>query len=955
MSKNKNFFPQKPDIKPIIYAYSDTRYPNCLKIGYTTRPINDRMKEHYPTITPNQSWKVEWTNSAVRDDGSTFMDHDIHRWLNKHGVSNVGGEWYKCSLDDVKSAYLAVLTRTDNDENRTLNFKMRPEQEKAVEKTYNYFKDIKKNELGATPKFLWNCKMRFGKTFTTYELCKKMNLKRILILTFKPAVESSWKEDLLSHKDFEGWQFVSDNNAKNDKSRLDLDFNNCDKNRPIVVFGSFQNLLGTNEVGGIKAKNEFIHDTNWDLVVFDEYHFGAWTENAKKLFQAHDDEKEDATVNNNADLLDETWLPITANQYLYLSGTPFRAINSGEFIEEQIYNWTYSDEQYAKENWDDSKGKNPYASLPRVVLMTYKLPESVIKIARNTELNEFDLNEFFKAEGEKEKAYFLHENEVQKWLDIIRGDFTKINLNDVKVTTKGQSYLPFKEVSLLNVLNHTLWYLPNVASCYAMYNLLSQRQNVFYQDYKINVCAGVEAGVGLEALKPVLKSMEDPLKSKTITLTCGKLTTGVTVKPWTGIFMLRGLSTPESYFQSAFRVQSPWTMKDDNGNDIIIKKECYVFDFSLNRALRQISDYATKLDFNESNPVKKVDNFINFLPVLAYQDGAMQEINASEILDIALSGTTASLLARKWESALLVNVDNETLKRLLNNDRAMQALSKIEGFRSLNQDITTIISKSEDVKNKKKLNGKKPLTDKEKKELSEEEKEYKSKRKQIQEKLIKFATRIPVFMYLTDFRENSLKDAITKLEPSLFKKVTGIDVSDFNLLVSLGLFNEALMNDAVFKFRRYEDASLDYSGINMHYGEKIGGFSTVITNDEYEILYGKQQRSLEGFIQKAYQKTKSDKGLVNKDEISVKSIADDTPKNEAGLKTELFKKEPEKVVFKAPILNTGDKVIHKAFGEGIITKIENSTYVYVDFNNSLKKFGINYAFEKGFLKIKEDR
>ncbi len=950
---SKDFFPQKPQIKPIVYAYSDSSFPHTLKIGYTTRPIEERMKEHYPTIVPNKTWKVEWTAPAIREDGSSFMDHDIHHYLDKHGVTNVAGEWYECDLNKVKAAYLAVFNKTENEENRTLSFKMRPEQAKAVKKTFDYFNDIKKNEPDATPKFLWNCKMRFGKTFATYELCKKMNFKRVLILTFKPAVESAWKEDLMAHLDFEGWQFVSDKDAKNDKSRLDLDFNACDKSKPIVVFGSFQNLLGTNELGGIKAKNEFIHDTNWDLCVFDEYHFGAWTENAKKLFADQDEEKEEKEVTDASELLDETWLPITANQYLYLSGTPFRAINSGEFIEEQVYNWTYSDEQKAKEEWNYANGKNPYASLPRIVLMTYKLPESVTYIAKNTELNEFDLNEFFKAEGEKEKAKFIHENEVQKWLDIIRGDFTKVSINDTLVSTsRSQSFLPFKEVSLLNVLNHTLWFLPNVASCFAMANLLKNRNNVFYHDYTINICAGTGAGVGLDALRPVQESMKDPLNSKTITLTCGKLTTGVTVKPWTGIFMLRGLSTPETYFQSAFRVQSPWTTKDDNGNEVIIKNECYVFDFSLNRALRQIADYATKLDVNETNPEKKVADFINFLPVLAYQDGAMQEIDAGQILDIAMSGTTASLLARRWESALLVNVDNDTLKRLLANEKAMAILMKIEGFRSLNQDISTIISKSEDVKKKKKSD--KPLTPKQKKELSEEEKEYKSKRKQIQEKLIKFATRIPVFMYLTDFREYSLKDVITKLEPSLFKKVTGLEVADFNLLVSLGIFNERLMDDAVYKFKRYEDSSLEYVGINKHEGEKVGGFSTVITEEEYKMFYGEQQKTLEGFIQQAY---KGD-SIVKKTETVVKTTPSVTATTSTVTKpiwTHTPKKEePKKEEFKLPKIKVGDAVIHKAFGEGKVIEFDvNTGHIKIKFKDVEKTFGVRFAFEKGFLTLKK--
>jgi hypothetical protein len=243
------------------------------------------------------------------------------------------------------------------------------------------------------------------------------------------------------------------------------------------------------------------------------------------------------------------------------------------------------------------------------------------------------------------------------------------------------------------------------------------------------------------------------------------------------------------------------------------------------------------LNVEESNPEKCVSEFIHFLPVLAYDGSSMKQIDAAGILDMAMSGTTATLLARRWESALLVNVDNYTLERLMNNDKAMEALMSIEGFRSLNQDIETIINKSEAVKKAKKEKSDDDLSQKEKKKLREDEKEYRSLRKQIQEKLIKFATRIPVFMYLTDYRERSLKDVITQLEPGLFKKVTGLEVSDFELLVSLGLFNSALMNDAVYKFKRYEDASLVYAGIDKHKGQNIGLYDTVISSKDYEATF----------------------------------------------------------------------------------------------------------------------
>ena len=365
-----------------------------------------------------------------------------------------------------------------------------------------------------------------------------------------------------------------------------------------------------------------------------------------------------------------------------------------------------------------------------------------------------------------------------------------------------------------------------------------QKQNRYYHDYNIVVAAGASAGIGLEALPPVLKAMEEPLKSKSITLSCGKLTTGVTVKPWTGILMLRNLKSPETYFQAAFRVQSPWTIKNPDGkspnSEEIIKRECYIFDFAPNRALKQIADYSCNLNPEETDSEKKIKEFIDFLPVLAYDGSTMKQIDASGIIEMAMSGTTASLLARRWESALLVNVDNATLSKILNNPKALEALMSIEGFRSLNNDIELIINKSEAVKKaKQKLANEEDISPKEKKKLSDEEKEYMSKRKEIQKKLIKFATRIPIFMYLTDFRERTLKDVITKLEPGLFKKVTGLKVDDFELLVSLGVFNSNLMNDAVFKFKRYEESSLSYTGIYKHKVEQVGGYDIVITAEEF--------------------------------------------------------------------------------------------------------------------------
>ena len=848
----QQYFPQRPIVTPTIYAYRligvDT-HKGYLKVGYTNRTAKERIDEQLRTS--KVKYKIELVESAMSNDGSCFTDKDVHRLLERKGFSrlnpmNKTDEWFHCSAADVRSAILSLRTGGANEENRTQHFSMRPEQFRAVEQTRKYFEQALKDEPNRTPKFLWNAKMRFGKTFASYQLAKKMDLSRILVLTFKPAVESAWREDLVSHIDFEGWQFISNKDAKNNNLNIDQEFDRADKTRTIVVFGSFQDLLGTNESGGIKAKNEFIHTTNWDLVIFDEYHFGAWRERAKELFEKEDEEeavnfdaeKYQKEVANN--IINESWLPISTRYYLFLSGTPFRAINNGEFIEEQIFNWTYSDEQRAKAEW---KGRNnPYQALPRMVMLTYRMPDEIQEVAKQGEFDEFDLNVFFAAEGKGENARFKYENEVQKWLNLIRGGYLPTSIDDLKLGQDKRPPMPFSDTRLLNVLSHTLWFLPNVASCFAMANLLSQKQNRFYHDYKVVVCAGTAAGIGLDALRPVQANMGDPLETKTITLTCGKLTTGVTVKPWSGIFMLRNLKSPETYFQAAFRVQSPWEVKNEEGGKTIMKNECYVFDFALDRALRQISDYSCRLDINESNPEAKVGEFIKFLPVLAYDGSSMKEVDAQDILDITLAGTSATLLAKRWESALLVNVDNDTLKRLLASEEAMRALMNIEGFRTLNSDLTTIINKSEAVKKAKKENP--DPTPKEKKEISAEEKEMKSKRKQIQEKLIKFATRIPVFMYLTDYRERCLKDVITQLEPGLFKKVTGLNVADFNMLCSLGVFNAPLMNDAIFKFKRYEDASLIYTGINKHSNDEVGGWDTTIRKAQYEKLYYNQQSSM---------------------------------------------------------------------------------------------------------------
>ena len=947
----------RPAVVPTIYGYTlpDVADHNgYIKIGYTDREDTEtRIKEQLHTAAI--PFRILFKESAMRSDGTCFTDKDIHRLLKHKGFRQLNegedrNEWFCCTEKDALDAIEEMRTGIRFEGQRTWTFSMRKEQQTAVGMAKKYFEQAKEEDPTRPPKFLWNAKMRFGKTFATYQLARAMDFKKILILTFKPAVESAWQEDLTHHVDFAGWQFVSNKEARFDAKQLDEQFEACDKTKPIVVFGSFQDLLGTNDAGGIKAKNEFIHSTNWDLVVFDEYHFGAWRENAKNLFERFDEENDDFDIEKYqkeeaGNAINETFLPISAFHYLYLSGTPFRALNSGEFLEDQVFNWTYSDEQSAKENWE-GPGENPYAALPKMIMLTYKVPDSITNVATSEGYDEFDINEFFRAEyeekGKPETAKFVYEDYVQNWLKMIQGNYMPVD--GLKLGAERPP-MPFSDTTLLNVLSHTLWFLPNVASCYAMDNLLRQKQNNFFDDYKVIVCAETKAGIGIDALAPVLNAMGDPLKTKTITLSCGKLTTGVTVRPWAGVFMLRNLKSPETYFQTAFRVQSPWEIKDEHGNREVVKQECYVFDFALERALHQISDYSCRLNVDDTSPEQKVSEFISFLPVLAFDGSSMNRIDAQDILDITYAGTSATLLAKRWQTALLVHVDNDTLKKLQSNQDALDALMNIEGFRSLNSEIQTIINRSEKVKKLKKEKGD-DLTKQEKKELSEDEKKAKSLRKQVQENLLKLAARIPAFMYLTDYREQTIKDVITQIEPELFKKVTGLSVKDFDILCSIGLFDPEKMNQGIFGFRKYENSSLSYTGIDKHEGESVGGWDTVLRREEYEALYSKQQATIADLTEAISPVDTKAANIQQKSDGTVHSAG-------AAYKLATSQPAPEKDWDKilAPV-GVGTAVKHKTFGKGTVVWMDKAKkYIRVKFAAGEKQFIFPDAFVGGFLNV----
>jgi hypothetical protein len=777
-----------------------------IKVGETTRrTARERIKQQLGTAYPDLAGvNILLDEPASREDGSEFSDRDVHAALVAQGIKRPGGEWFECTLDEVKAAIHAVRTGAAFDATRTENFKMRPEQKDAVEMTAAYFR---KHAKGRAPKFLWNAKMRFGKTFAAYQLARRMEWKKVLVLTYKPAVQSAWHDDLLNHVDFAGWRFIDRDTA------VDLRDKAADAKDPQVWFASFQDLNGRTEEGQIKAHNEAIHLIDWDCIVIDEYHFGAWREAARDLYdpadktQAEREAPEESTTDED--------LGLTAGHYLYLSGTPFRAITNGEFTEDQIFNWTYIDEQSAKEHWDAAKGPNPYRELPRMEMFAYRMGEPAEAWVDDGEFDGFSLNEYFKAKKvdpdtrEIGAGAFVFEEptRVSEFLEMLRGKLAGQMKMQVLAAGKKAPF-PYESPDFTRAVRHTIWYMADVAACHAMRDLLKAHK--YFSDFEIVVAAGNAAGQGVDALPPVELAIETAVKNGkagSITLSCGKLLTGVTVPEWSAIFMLRSLKSPESYFQAAFRVQSPWAQRDAEGHLEVKKETCYVFEFDPNRALQLVAEYGVKLGTtSDIKPADAIGQLINYLPIFAFEGGQMHELDAQAVMDWATAGIGATALAARWNSPLLVEVNEHTLGAVLAHPDLLATLEQIEDFRALANNARQVVTSTKKLKKAKREQGGE-LDPDQKREQSETNK----LRSDIRKKLQKFLARIPVFMYVTDFREEALKDVIESLDSALFERVTGLTVKDFKLLSDLGLFNAQNMDAAIYQFKAFEDASLHYA------------------------------------------------------------------------------------------------------------------------------------------------
>lgn len=798
-----------------------------LKVGQTAKGnARARIRQQLNTAYPGlKGVSILLDEPATRADGAEFSDRDVHAALVAAGITRTGGEWFEATLDEVKAAIEVVRSGINYQPKRNQSFDMRPEQRAAVELTANYFRS---HAGSKAPKFLWNAKMRFGKTFTTYQLAKEMGWRRVLVLTFKPAVATAWHDDLVSHVDFDGWRYVDKDSSEAERDDA------ADYKGSVVWFASLQDLGGRDANGKIKAKNEVIHLIDWDAIVLDEYHFGAWRDSARALYDPAD--KDDAELEEPEeqvtveDLTQE--LAVKANHYLYLSGTPFRAITDGEFTEDAIFNWTYVDEQREKAEWDNPARPNPYITLPRMEMYSYDMGKGDAEdYAGDGEFSGFSLNEFFRAKNTDSGFEFERPDEVSEFLQMLRGKMSE--QMKIQVLTQDKPPFPYEAVRFQTAVKHSVWYMNNVAACFAMAELL--RKHPFFSQFEIVVAAGNKAGQGIAALAPVERAIETVKKDDSlgsITLSVGKLMTGVTVREWGAIFMLRSLKSPESYFQAAFRVQSPWAYRDAEGALDLRKPVCYVFEFDPNRALSLVAEYGSKLaTTGDTTPSQAIGELINYLPIFGFTGGAMTQLDASAVLDWASAGVGAAALARRWNSPLLVDVNEHTLGAVLAQPELVESLESIEDFRVLVDYAQEVITNTKDLKKVKREQGGKLDREQKKKQT-----ETASKRKEIREKLQKFLAKIPVFMYTTNYREEALKHVIESLDSDLFERVTGLTVEDFKTLNQIGLFNAQHMNHAIYQFKRFESASLDYALTpeeceRRHRYEQIGLWDNVTRAD----------------------------------------------------------------------------------------------------------------------------
>lgn len=601
---------------PQIYAYTTPGIPDhdgWTKIGYTEQDVHKRIEQQ--THTANVKYRLEWNGNAVYEGTEeVFHDTDFHAYLGKLGIKREPRtEWFNISAADSRKDFSEFrFNHGFVEERAVLPYRLRDEQRKAVEKTLNYARCHERGE------FLWNAKPRFGKTLTAYDFCKRFDAKKILIVTNRPAIADSWYNDYCSFLGVEsGYIFVSDNDLLKNKlgvmtraqyrQHLLSSERSTDK---CIEFVSLQDLKGSIYFGGDFDKLSEVAHLDWDVLIIDEAHEGVDTSKTELAFDQ-----------------------ITRKFTLHLSGTPFKAIANAKFAEDAIFNWTYADEQEAKVNWDVSnEAENPYSDLPSLNLFTYQMSDVIENKARkgidlDGETFDYtaDLNEFFATD---DQGFFRHHDDVGRFLDAM---------------TSQEKY-PFSTPELRKELKHTFWVLNRVDSVKALAVML--KNHPVFKDYKVVIAAGdgklddSDSVRTMKALDEVRDAIRD--NDKTITLSVGQLTTGVTIPEWTAVLMLCNMKSPAAYMQAAFRAQNPCIIYDKEAGSQMRKRNAYVFDFDPARTLTIVEEFANDLYSDTAqgggtsdDHKQNVRRLLNFLPVLGEdENGEMVELDAESVLSI---------------------------------------------------------------------------------------------------------------------------------------------------------------------------------------------------------------------------------------------------------------------------------------------------------------------------------
>ncbi|WP_419086731.1 DEAD/DEAH box helicase family protein, partial [Phascolarctobacterium succinatutens] len=631
------------NIVPKIYAYTTpeiVRHNGWTKIGYTEQPsVKKRIEQQ--TKTADVRFNIEWQQEARYTDGSGeyFTDHNFHDYLERFEdiKREPNTEWF--NIDGPTSQQLlwkfAARSYAHVQAKNKMTYVLRREQQQAVDATYAYYQKCLQSGEREKAEFLWNAKPRFGKTLTSYDFMRKMDARMVLIVTNRPAIANSWFDDF---EKFIAWQtdyrFVSTTDSLKERATLTRDQfldeqrKVLDKNQELrmVAFLSLQDLKGSVYFGGDIKKLRWIAENNWDLLIIDEAHEGVDTHKTDKAFDK-----------------------INRKFTLHLSGTPFKAVAMGKFAQEQIFNWTFSDEQEAKDNWHEET-LNPYACMPRMNMYTYQMSQIAIdKVNRGIDLSDddktefaFDLNEFFKT---NERGQFIHKNEVKKFLDAL----------------VEQEKFPFSTPELRKELAHTFWLLERVDSAKALAKML--KEHPIFENYEIVLAAGdgrLEEDDATKS-KRSFDKVREAIKNhdKTITLSVGQLTTGVTIPEWTAVFMLSNMKSPAEYIQAAFRAQNPFKFEKDG--KLYQKENAYIFDFAPERTLMIFDEFANSLysgtsggGGTKSEREANIKRLLNFFAVFAEdQDGKMEQVDAAKVLTIPLKIKTEEVIRRGFMSNML--------------------------------------------------------------------------------------------------------------------------------------------------------------------------------------------------------------------------------------------------------------------------------------------------------------